>query len=443
MSLLPQDIYKYSRLDKDLSNIVCQYIFPIVWTPLQSHVLKRIRESRNVFFTGSAGTGKTALLKHIIEKEVPLNGTYITASTGRAAVMISGRTLHSFAGIGLGKESVDVLKTRVSRNSAYRNRWRNCRVLIIDEISMIDAELFDKIEEIARYMKASEKPFGGIQLIVTGDFLQLPPVGKIGSSPRFTFMAKSWRPCFRSVILLNKIFRQSDTEFVKILQEIRVGKLSDKGARMLRARVRAKLDCKNKVLPTKLYPYRRTASEENLRKLKLLDGDNVTYFGRSEGNASALKIIMKSCPVGYELKLKLHAQVMLVKNLDITKGLCNGSRGVIVGFADGYPEVQFENKRTLTIRSEKWEIKEGGRAIAAFTQIPLILAWALTIHKCQGMTVDKAVMDLSSAFECGQAYVCLSRVRSLEGLCLEEFAEESIFANKTAIKFYKQFEKRK
>lgn len=441
VSVLPQDIYKISPLERSLSKIICQYIFPTVWTSLQAHVIKRIREGKNVFFTGSAGTGKTALLKHIIEKEVPLRGTYVTASTGRAAVMINGRTLHSFSGIGLGKESVDVLKNRISRNATYRNRWKECIVLIIEEISMIDAGLFDKIEEIARYMKASGKPFGGIQLIVTGDFLQLPPVGKIGNKPKFAFTSESWRKCFKSVIMLKKIFRQSDREFVKILQEIRIGHVSDKGLHMLKNRVRAKLDCKNGVLPTKLYPYRRTVEEENLRKLKLLGGKDVVYFGRSEGNQSALKIIKKSCPVGYELKLKLRAQVMLVKNLDLAKGLCNGSRGVVIGFSNGFPKVQFENKLKFVIKPEKWEIKERGKTIAAFSQIPLMLAWALTIHKCQGMTVDKAIMDLSSAFECGQAYVSLSRVRSLNGLCLEEFSKESIFANKTAIKFYEQFKR--
>lgn len=441
MRFLPQDVYKHSCLGKNITKIVCGYVFPIVWTSLQAHVIRRVREGKNVFFTGSAGTGKTALLKHIIEKELPIRGTYVTASTGRAAVMIKGRTLHSFAGIGLGKEPVDILKSRVERNASYRNRWNMCKVLVIEEISMIDAKLFNKIEEIARYIRSSSEPFGGIQLIVTGDFLQLPPVSKIGQSPKFAFKSGAWRRCFKSVILLKKIFRQDEKEFVEILQEIRVGHVSDKALKMLKNRVRAKLDCKNGVLPTKLYPHRETVNDENLRKLDLLKGKVIEFMGRAEGSRSALETILKSCPVGFKLHLKIDAQVMLVKNLDLSRGLCNGSRGVVIGFKDGFPRVKFENSLVCVIREEKWEITERGRSLASFTQIPLILAWALTIHKCQGMTVDKAIMDLSSSFEYGQSYVSLSRVRSLKGLCLEEFCEESIFAHPDAINFYNRFKR--
>lgn len=407
----------------------------------QKKVLNCVLEGKSVFFTGAAGTGKSLLLNYIINK---LKSIYsytdigITASTGIAAINISGCTLHSFLGLGLARENLDILKKKISRNNGAKNRWNSTKVLIIDEISMIDPDFFDKVEAIARYVRKIDKPFGGIQVIATGDFYQLPPV----NGDKLCFESKSWDLIFNEKIELTEIYRQSDFKFKKILNEIRYGNISPETEKEIKLLERD-IECPQGIVPTYLYPLRSEVKRENEKRLLQLKGQSKFYHSCDMGDPRLLEQIKKNCPAPEVLEIKLEAQVSLIKNLDNT--LINGSLGIVKGFSEkGYPIVFFPvSKRLEIITPQEWVnelplTKNGNTKEEAIKakriQVPLILAWALSIHKSQGQTLDFVRVDLSKIFECGQAYVALSRATSMEGLQVIGFNKSKIRTNIKALK---------
>lgn len=416
----------------------------------QLKVIELIEAKKSVFFTGSAGTGKTTLLHYIIEHTLPnLYPTenkkpafYKTATSGLAASHIGGMTLHGFAGVGFAKESAQELSQKIVKMKTVRERWRNCRALIIDEISMLDATLFDKLEYIARTIKQVNKPFGGIQLIITGDFFQLPPVG---SDVQYCFESSLWKQMFnKNIVVLNNVYRQKDDTFAKVLNKIREGVVDEQVNNFFSTKNETKYD--GKIKPTILESKCVDVDTENNRELKLLNTESIIYkMEESTINKDQTTILKRECPAKERLELKIGAQVLLIKNLDVSNELVNGSRGVIVEFKnreDGddtikYPVVEFKDGTSRMIKPESWERKIDGATVARVTQIPLILAWCLTIHKCQGMSLDCAKIYLSTIFEYGQAYVALSRVRSKEGLYLDKWEPKKIKANEKVVKFYK------
>ncbi|CEP10115.1 hypothetical protein [Parasitella parasitica] len=441
-------------------------------SPEQKRVFDMVvRERKSLFFTGSAGTGKSVLLRAIIDKLRSEYGSRVavTASTGIAACNINGCTLHSFGGIGLGTEKADELAARVEFNRKASERWRETRVLIIDEISMVDADLFDKMDIIARRLRHSEQPFGGMQIVVTGDFFQLPPVNKERAS-KFAFEAESWRTTIRQTFLLTQVFRQKDGTFVKILNEMRLGLLSAEAVRIFKSLSRVP-NVDGKFEPTELYPLRHEVDDSNKRRLHELRGDEIEFKAIDEGDQRKLQ----QCIAPAVLQLKLHAQVMLLKNLDAE--LVNGSIGVIVGFvgrgdyrikdvceklrtpqrkrdrnllfADRdtdsdidmsvpWPVVKFANGKELVIERESWSVAlPGGLDASRRSQLPLMLAWAISIHKSQGQTLDCVRVDLGKVFEKGQAYVALSRATSLEKLQILNFDPVKVMAHPTVSNFYK------
>ena len=396
-------------------------------------------ERRSVFFTGDAGTGKSFLLRRIIDALRLVSCTFVTASTGIAACNIGGTTVHSFAGVGIATDPKEALAEKVARDARAASRWRRCNTLIIDEISMIDADLFDKLEFVARHVRRSSLPFGGIRLVLCGDFFQLPPVFK-RSSPstnRFCFQSEQWEKCVPTCVVLDEIYRQKNEEFIAMLREIRRGIVSPKTEHILSTLTPIGKD-------TDTYTQLRSRNDEcdaiNRSKLAALDGDMKEFHAKEwhlPGEDQTMNMLRNNCQAPCLLQLRVHAQVILLKNLEVASGLSNGSRGVVCGFsASSLPIIRFSNHMEKEIEPAEFVIEREGRKIASLVQLPLKLAWALSIHKSQGMTIPMLCVCLSGVFEFGQAYVALSRATDLSSLSVTNFSPSVVRAHPSVIQFY-------
>jgi len=372
----------------------------------------------NYLFHGPGGCGKTMALRNL---QLGVPAAY-TAATGVAAINLpNGSTLHRWAGIGLARESAPALAAKVRRDA--RLRWLTVKVLIIDEISMIGAELFDKLDYIARYIRDIDIPFGGITLVLSGDFLQLSPI-----NDNWVFKSKVWNELNLHVVHFTNMIRFVDRPYFEMLLRARKGCITDEDVEMLRGCTR-KLT--GDILPTVLYARKVNVNELNNKELEKLPGEEHIIEsicrGISQEDAEAMFDIPK------RLRLKIGAQVMLRVNLDTE--LVNGSRGVVVDITPSVVLVLFRNGETVSIEKYKWDHEEG-RKNFYITQFPLILAWAITIHKSQGATLDYVQCDLGTTiFAAGQAYIALSRVRGLASLELEHLSRKKIFADPEALEF--------
>ena len=409
----------------------------------QKDALNKIVKGYNVFLTGMSGTGKSLIIKLFYDKYKNSKNIGMTSTTGTSAILIGGTTLHSFLGIGLGKDMVESLYLKIKKKSYMLKRWCELDTIIIDEISMLSPELFDKLELLARKLRYNERPFGGIQLILTGDFLQIPCIG----TEEICFEAKSWDKCIKYSIYLTEIFRQNDNIFQKCLNEVRIGKLSKESIDILNSRVNKKLTNSSGIFPTKIYSLNKDVDKENQKELdKLCLNNKDLEFFEYELQFDILKKnlkfvdekIKKNCIAPQNLQLCLGAQVMLLYNIDLDIGLANGSRGVITKFEDDLPVVKFMNGVECPINYQEWIIEENNEKILSITQIPLKVAYAITVHRSQGLTIDFAELDLSDIFEYGQAYVALSRVKTLEGLSIRNLNIKKIIANKKAVEYYEK-----
>lgn len=404
-------------------------------TPSQQKVMELVHAGRNVFFTGSAGTGKSMLIQTILQTCNQEN-TFATATTGLAASLIGGTTVNSFAGIGRGDGSLDSLILKASRGEA-RKRWIKTKRLVIDEVSMLDADTFDTLEAIARAVRRSERPFGGIQLVLSGDFYQLPPVTRGQMETRFAFESNTWGTCIQSVVELSTIFRQNDGMFAEMLNDLRKGICTNETLKRLQGCYGRPKDAGDGILPTRLCTHKIDLQAANETHLRDLEGESIDFKAIDSGPESLLNAL---CPAQPLLRLKVGAQVVLNKTLDVSQKLVNGSRGLVVGFAGSLhlPIVKFASGEQHTISRETWVAVANTMQIKR-TQIPLQLAWALSVHKSQGMSLDRVVVSLDKVWEYGQAYVALSRVRSLSGLQMSgHFSRSSIKAHPKVQKFYEQ-----
>ncbi|XP_064105894.1 ATP-dependent DNA helicase PIF1-like [Macrobrachium nipponense] len=299
-----------------------------VLTAEQKQVLQAVQAGHNVFFTGSAGTGKSFLLRRIVGALAP-DVTFITASTGVAACQIGGTTLHAFAGIGRGGTSIENCINLASRK-VVAQQWRKCKHLIVDEISMVDGDFFQKLEAVARAIRGNDKPFGGIQLILCGDFLQLPPVTKPGEKRVFCFQTSAWERCIDLNMELTDVRRQNDQEFINILQSIRIGRCTEDMTDQLRLTEQNIVE-KDGIKATRLCTHCEDVDNINSGHLNKLSG-TAEVFQSVDSDPGLSKILDSQTPVVSKLILKVGAQVMLMKNLDVNKGLVNGARGVVTGF---------------------------------------------------------------------------------------------------------------
>lgn len=471
--------------EEELSTVMKPKSDTLTLSTEQRRVLDMVVEQgKSVFFTGPAGTGKSVLMRAIITE---LQNKYghntdrvaVTASTGLAACNIGGITLHSFSGIGLGKEPANQLIKKIRRNAKAKQRWMRTKCLIIDEISMVDGQLFDKLSQIGRTIRNNGRPWGGIQLIITGDFLQLPPVpdGEQKESV-FAFDASTWETSLDHTIGLTQVFRQKDPEFANMLNEMRIGNITEKTVNAFKALSRP-LTFNDGIEGAQLYPTRMQVEASNERRLRELPGEARRFDSLDTGDPAVRDKLLVNMMAPKGIVLKIGAQVMLIKNLDDT--LVNGSLGTVVDFGDQktmearyamedelggnmakaqkklnqfkheaaasktpqYPVVRFMatngTSRTIICIPEEWKVElPNGEVQAKRQQVPLILAWALSIHKAQGQTLDRVTVDLGRVFEKGQAYVALSRATTQQGLRVLNFDKSKVMAHPKVVDFYKK-----
>lgn len=432
-------------------------------------VLESFKKGENIFITGPGGTGKTELIKHIHASVKETDKTIqICAMTGCAAVLLNckgTKTLHSWAGIGLASGGILEVADKVINNYHKAKVWKKTDILVVDEVSMMSKKLFELLNYIGqRIRKASHRPFGGIQLVFSGDFYQLPPVGS-SEEPEtmaFCFESEKWTTTFHKNILLTTIFRQKDLAYCKVLNQIRVGKLSKSSYQKLTERVNQNfvtiIDGKdqNTFRPTILMARRKDVESINQRELQKLDEEtkifqlrraadlpisnpkNYTTHLPSSQYETEWRYLENNIIADKTLVLKVGAQVMCVANIDMEGPypIVNGSQGIVTSFVNNLPMVNFNDGQTRLIGEHTWASENCPKL--GVTQIPLIHAWAITIHKAQGATLDLVELDAgNSIFECGQTYVALSRVKSLEGLYLRAFDPQKIKINRKVQQFYK------
>jgi ATP-dependent DNA helicase PIF1 len=446
----------------------------------QEYAFNKFKQGENLFITGPGGSGKTRLVK-IFNDYAELHKKYIPvcAMTGCAAVLLNcnARTLHSWSGIKLAKGEKFKVVSSVLRNQYAIKKWRKATGIILDEVSMLSKKIFEIIEEIARKVKNSSLPFGGMQVIFTGDFFQLPPVGTEGEpdTEQFCFESPIWNRVFKieNQIELKTIFRQNDPVYINILNEIRRGELSDSNKLLLQSFVNREYDPikHNGCIPTKLFALRAKADYVNTMMFsKIKEKEFIfeairkrdCFTNMDSTKPIPQKMIIKcrelsSTDIEYELeqmvgsipcpqvlRMKKGAAVMCTINLDMENGICNGSQGVVIDIIENTIQtngtttiikVRFSNGITKDIGLHYWQSDD--YPMLAIGQYPICLAWALTIHKIQGATLSMAEMDVGqSIFEYGQTYVALSRIKSLDGLYLSAFHSQKIKANPRVNDFY-------
>lgn len=420
-------------------------------------VFEKYLRCENVFITGVGGTGKTRLIQYIAEDAKNKDKKFqICAMTGCAAVLLNcnANTLHSWGGIGLARGSVNDVISRVIKSRIRKKNWKNIELLVIDEVSMLSEKLLIILDTIAKFVKKNKQPFGGIQIIFAGDFHQLPPIGDTDdiTSSNFCFESELWNILFspKNQIELKTIFRQKDPIYQKILQEIRDGRIHKSSINKLNQYIRIpdeNMEIKPPILlakrknvdiinSTELIKLTSYTAEYNIKEFNENDEKQNNNFTSTDKNYE-LKYLKTNILAEEKLILKIGAQVMCIANIDIegTNAIVNGSQGVIIDIKDDYPIVKFNNGEIRIIKEHLWksEIIPG----IGIKQIPLILAWAITIHKAQGLTLETAMIDVGkNIFECGQTYVALSRLVSLEGLYLIAFDPNKIKLFKKVIEFY-------
>jgi ATP-dependent DNA helicase PIF1 len=423
-------------------------------------------QKENIFITGPGGTGKSFLIKFIYEDAIRKHkNIHVTALTGCAALLLNckARTLHSWAGIGLGNGNVDICIKRIIKKKMLKENWKNTEILIIDEVSMMSQRLFELLDGIGKRIRKNNRPFGGIQLIFSGDFYQLPPVGdrEQPETINFCFESGNWLDTFElnNHIQLVNIYRQNEEIYQNILNQVREGRLRRSNYNLL---VELALkDIPNDLLikPTKLYPTRNKVDYINQHEMNNLETEEKIYeikqvidlpmttrerlirnsFTQEDIN-NEFTYLQSNLRCETRIKLKIGSQVLCIINKEFPNGvvLCNGSQGIVIRYTndeDSLPVVKYKNGIEIVMSYNVWASETiPGIGVA---QIPLILAWALTIHKSQGATLDVAEVDVGSGiFECGQTYVALSRVKSMEGLYLTSFDVNKIKINTKVKNFY-------
>jgi len=400
----------------------------------QVEALTILKAGHNVFLTGSAGSGKTFLLNEFIEylkaEKIPVG---VTASTGIAATHLNGRTIHSWCGFGLEETMNHQVKTSIAR-SDLRQRVKKAQVLIIDEISMLSASRLDLVDNICRVIKKDDHPFGGMQVVLSGDFFQLPPVARGEEDSRFALEADVWSRMNLKICYLEEQHRHTDQKFLELLNALRRRENLVAVKKILATRLNKEVD--SSIKPTKLYTHNVNVDSYNNLELSRISGEARVYEMHTSGLLNLVEKLKAGCLAPANLELKVGAVVMFVKN-NFKEFYVNGTLGKIIGFDgdSGFPLVETVSGDIIEAKREVWPIEDSSGVVASISQIPLRLAWAITVHKSQGLSLDCAEIDLSRTFEYGMGYVALSRVRSLSGLKLLGFNDLALEVNEKIITF--------
>jgi len=416
----------------------------------QKQALDILKSGYNVFLTGAPGSGKTFLLNKYVGylKKEGVNVS-ITASTGIAATHMGGTTLHSWSGLGIREELDEHEIKLISEKGYLRRKIKNTDVLIIDEISMIKPSQFDAVNKICQYAKRNSRPFGGIQVVCSGDFFQLPPVEKdasaraSGKGTKFVVESTAWENMGMKVCYLDEQFRTKDKKLTKILNYIRENKAKESKKMLLESmdnptspRLRGV-----RLALTKLYTHNVDVDSINSAELAKIKGKEFYYQMTSRGHELVIENLKRSCLAPQRLVLKKGAEVMFLKN-NFEAGYVNGTQGKIVDFvASDLPVVKTYDGKRITVKYADWVIEDGEKIVAGISQMPLRLAWAITVHKSQGMNLDTAEIDLSRCFLEGMGYVALSRLKTLKGLKLMGINDLAFSVNPKALELDKNFRK--
>lgn len=405
----------------------------------QKEALDILKSGYNVFLTGAPGSGKTFLVNKYIDYLRKNNvALAITASTGIAATHMGGTTLHSWSGLGIREELDDAEVKEICKKGYMRGRIKSANVLIIDEISMIKASQFEAVNKICQYVRRNPRPFGGLQVVCSGDFFQLPPVERDGREIKFVNESDVWGKMEMKVCYLDEQHRTKDKKLHKILNYIRESK-AEESKKLLYEELKKTKDLK-KVL-TKLYTHNIDVDSINYAELAKIKGKEYYFQMTMRGNPMVADILKKSCLAPEKLILKEGAEVMFIKN-NFEAGYVNGTQGKVIGFGAGdLPIVKTEDGKKITVAYADWSIEEENSLVAGISQVPLRLAWAITVHKSQGMNLNSAEIDLSKCFLEGMGYVALSRLRSLKGLRLMGINNLAFCVNKRALEIDKHFRK--
>lgn len=402
---------------------------------IQKDALTVLKMGKNVLLVGKAGSGKTHVINEYVEY-LQKHGVdaSVTASTGIAATHVGGVTIHSWSGLGIKEYVTPFDLDSMEQRKHLWQRFKKARVLVIDEVSMLSAGMLDSVDMVLRHFKRNDQPFGGLQVVLCGDFFQLPPVTK-NEQPNFAFTADAWRRLDLHVCYLTSQHRHDDTDLRDILDRIREGTLTSP----MRARLESRVVEKPVSGVPLLFTHNADVDRINEEALLKLTGMAYPYVMKTKGKKNAVETIKKSILAQEQLILKKNAEVMFIKNNPVS-GYANGTLGKVTSFKNGLPVVKTRGGKTINVDKESWTQMDNEAVVAEVTQLPLRLAWAITVHKSQGMTLDGACIDLSKAFIEGQGYVALSRVKSLNGLYLLGINEKALMVDPQMIAFDKRLQ---
>lgn len=440
----------------------------------QDEALHILKTGANVFLTGEPGAGKThtinEYIKYLRAHEID---PAITASTGIAATHIGGLTIHSWSGIGIKPRLTKYDIDKIATSEYVSKRVARTKVLIIDEVSMLSPDTLSSVDAVCKEIKRNDEPFGGLQVIFVGDFFQLPPIVKkeeelarqkenfanakqevifdeynqeawghdaVSSAVRFAYGSQAWRDANPVICYISEQHRQDDDTFLSLLSAIRRNEFNEDNMECLQERKFTKEQAKEHY--PKLFSRNINVDQVNTTMLAQVKGTTQTYGMQKNGHPKLVEVLTKGCLSPELLHLKIGAEVMCTKN-NTKEGYVNGTLGTVVGFAGSnkYPIIETRNNKRITIEPADWIVEDNGKVKASISQLPLRLAWAITVHKSQGMSMDKAVMDLSDVFEYGQGYVALSRVRNLAGLYLLGYNQRAFQVHPEVLKKDEEFQK--
>ncbi len=379
----------------------------------QERALDILKTGANVFLTGEPGAGKTFVINQYVAwlQAAGLN-VAVTASTGIAATHIGGMTIHSWSGIGIKDSLTPYDLEIISTKERIVKRAKSAQVLVIDEISMLDGKVLDMVDQVLRTVRQKPVPFGGLQIVCIGDFFQLPPVTRQGDMMRYAFECNAWLNMKPLICYITEQYRQDDEMLLGLLGSIRRNEIEEEHYTLLNEQKEIAYE---NIEPTRLYTHNADVDAVNNQKLSELPGSGKKFQMAGKGKKPLIEGLVKNCLSPEMLVLKEDAMVMCTKN-NFEAGYVNGTLARVVRFDEGYPVIETTEGKEILMKTTTWELAEDGKILASIEQLPLRLAWAITVHKSQGMSLDAAEIDLSKAFVYGQGYVALSRVRSLDGL---------------------------